>query len=165
MAVRALQKESQFTVGEEKSINYVLAVLFFALAVYGIIEGALRGFVPIDYQNVILPFAAIPGFFCLRQAKSKRVYIRVNKDGIFKDERKVTGWADFLKAYITQDPNKRVTSIADKFQLVVEYRSPDNSGQGIRKRIPLTNTQNKSEEDIMEAIRFFVMLHKSQISH
>lgn len=161
MAATPLGKDSQFTVGEEKNMNYVLAFLFFALAAYGIIDAVLRKFTGIDYQSLILPLAIIPGIWCIKKANSKKVYIRINKDGIYKDEKKVTGWSGFLKAYITQDPKKWATSISDKFQLVVEYRAAGNPKQGIRKRIPLTNTQNKSEEDIMAAISFFLNLYKN----
>ena len=44
--------------------------------------------------------------------------------------------------------------LRDNFILVVEYRKGELK-QGIRHKIPLTNTQNKSEEDVLEAVKFF----------
>jgi hypothetical protein len=152
MAKNTLSKDSQFIVGEEKVLNYILALLFFGLFMYGLIDAVLYQFKKLTYLNAVFAVALIPAIFSFQKARSKRVYIRVNKNGIYQDERLLTNWHNYLKAYITQ--KEVVFSIQDNFLLVVEYKK-DVSDKGFRKKIALTNTQNKSEEDVLEAIQFF----------
>lgn len=45
--------------------------------------------------------------------------------------------------------------LQDNFVLVVEYLKDKMSDKGVRRQIPLTNTQNKSEEEVLEAVKFF----------
>jgi hypothetical protein len=44
--------------------------------------------------------------------------------------------------------------LRDNFVLVVEYKK-NGTKQGFRKKLPLTNTQDKSEEEVLEAVKFF----------
>lgn len=159
MGKTPLTKDSQFTVGEERIINYVMAIFFFLLFAYGLFDAIRRHFIHIDYQSIIFAVAILPAIYCIRRAKSPRVYIRVNKTGIYQDEKLVTKWADLLNAFVTQKEKKRIIEIQDNFLLVVEYRDSKDPKVGRRKKIPLTNTQNKSDEDIMEAIHFFRRLN------
>ena len=48
-----LSKDSEFVVGEDKVLNYILAALFLALFLYGLIDAVLRHFKNIDYQSFI----------------------------------------------------------------------------------------------------------------
>lgn len=152
MAKTALHKDGQFTVGEEKALNYVMAFLFFALFMYGLVDAVLRKFVNIDYQSLVFALALLPAIMFFKKAKSKRIFIRINKKGIYRDEKLLTDWAHFIKAYLAQE--QKVVSIKDNFVLMVEYRKRGISGS-FRKSIPLTNTQNKSEEDVLAAVNFF----------
>jgi hypothetical protein len=152
MVKNLLNKDGEFVVGEEKVLNYILALLFFGLFMYGLIDAMLDQFKKMTYLNALFALALLPAIFSFKKARSKRVYIRVNKKGIFQDERLLTNWPNFLNAYITQ--KEVVLSIQDNFLLVVEYRK-DGFDKGFRKKIALTNTQNKSEEDVLEAIKFF----------
>ena len=149
-----LTKNSEFLVGEEKIMNYVLASLCLALFMYGLIDAIRRHFINIDYQSFVFALALAPAFIFFRKARSSRVYIRVNKTGIYQDEQLVTGWSNLLKVYIAQKETKSFFNIRDNFILVVEYSKGDLK-QGARRNIPLTNTQNKSEEEVLEAVKFF----------
>jgi hypothetical protein len=160
MANPTLTKESEFVVGEAKVLNYVLAVLCFALFLYGLIDAIKRNFINIDYQSYFFTLALVPAYLFFRKARSKRVYIRVNKRGIYHHEKLVTGWSGLLKAHIDQKEKKGIFNIQDNFLLVLEYRKED-SKQGVRRKIPLTNTQNKSEEEVLEAVKFFWKLYKT----
>ncbi len=154
MGKTPLTKESEFLVGEEKVLNYILGSLCLALFLYGLIDAARRHFINIDYQSFVFALALVPAFLFFRKARSSKVFIRVNKTGIYQDEQLVTGWSNLIKAYITQKEKKGIFSIQDNFLLVVEYRK-DDLKQSSRRRIPLTNTQNKSEEEVLEAVKFF----------
>jgi hypothetical protein len=147
-----LNKDSEFVVGENKVLDYILAALFFALFLYGLIDAILQHFTKLTYLSFIFSIALLPAIYFFKKGKSNRVYIRINKTGIYQDEQLVTGWSTLLKAYITQ--KERVFSIQDNFILMVEYLK-DDVDKGFRRKIPLTNTQNKSEEEVLEAVKFF----------
>lgn len=159
MKKKQLNYNSDFIVGEEKVLNYILGLLFLALFLYGVADAMNRNFKNIDYQSFIFAFAVIPAILFFKKANTKRIYIRVNKSGIYQDENLVTTWPNFLKAFITQKEKKGLINIQDNFLLVVEYRKKGTQ-QGIRKKIPLTNTQNKSEEEVLEAVQFYWQHYK-----
>lgn len=160
MSKKKLTHDSEFVVGEDKVLDYILAVLFFALFVYGMIDSIKHGFLKITLTGLFI-LALVPTIILVAKAKSRRVYIRVNKTGIFQDEQLVTRWANFLNASVTQ--KEVVLSIQDNFLLVVEYLK-EGEEKGFRRKIPLTNTQNKSEEEVLEAVRFFWNLYNHQHS-
>jgi hypothetical protein len=119
-----------------------------------VIDAIRRRFIHIDYQSYFFVLALAPAIYCFLRGQSKRVYIRVNKTGIYYNEQLVTGWPGLLKVYVSQKEKKGIYNIMDNFILVVEYKK-DSSKEGFRRKIPLTNTQNKSEEDVLEAVQFF----------
>jgi hypothetical protein len=155
--MKEINTDTEFTVGEEKVLNYIIGFLFLGLFSYGVADAFIKGFSAVTYVNYIFILAIIPAAMAFTKARSKRIYLRVNKTGIYQNENLITTWSTFLKAYITQ--KEVVMSIRDNFQLVVEYYKEDPK-KGFRRKIPLTNTQNKSEEDIMKAIQFFVAANK-----
>lgn len=157
MAGPALTPESQFTVGEEKWLNYILSILFLALALYPLAGLFIHGFRNPDYQGLVLVLAIIPAWIFFRKARSRRVFLRVNKSGIYQDEKLLTGWKGFIRAYL--DQQQKTVTIRDNFVLVVEYKKEDLN-KVYKRVIALTNTQNQSEEDIMAAIRFFLALYR-----
>ena len=159
MAKIPLTKDSEFVVGEEKVLNYIMTAFFIALFLYGLIDALRRHFINIDYQSFIFGLALVPAIYCFRRAHSNRVYIRVNRTGIYKDEQLVTGWSNLLNAFITQKEKTGIFNIVDNFILVVEYIK-DGSPEGFRRKIPLTNTQNKSEEEVLEAVQFFWSVYR-----
>ena len=152
MAKKTLAPDSQFVVGEEKLLNYILTSLFFALFLYGLIDILIIHTTDAKYTSFLALIALVPAFISFKKAKSKRNYLRVNRKGIYQDEKLVTEWANFIKAYI--DQKEVVLSIQDNFGLVIEHLKT-GSEKIYRRRIPLTNTQNKSEEQVMAAIKFF----------
>lgn len=155
MKKNQLNKDGQFIVGEEKVLNYILSFLCFALFVYGFIDAVKRDFKNIDYQSFVLALALFPACLFFRKARSKRVYIRINNTGIYQEGKLITDWQYLIKAYIDQKEKKNFFSIQDNFLLVLEYRKKDVEKQVLRSKIPLTNTQNKSEEEVLEAVMFF----------
>lgn len=152
MAKITLHTDADFVVGEEKVLNYVMASLFLALFLYGLADAIARKFINIDYQSLIFTIALVPAILFFKKARSKRIFIRINKKGIYRDERLLTDWDHFIGAYLDQE--QKVVTIKDNFVLVVEYKK-GNAGGAFRQRIPLTNTQNQSEEDVLAAINFF----------
>ncbi len=157
-----LTKDSEFIVGEEKLLNYIIAILFLALFMYGLIDAVARKFININYQSLIFTLALAPAFIFFRKGRSKRIFIRINKTGIYQEEKLLTNWAHFSKAFITQE--EKLVSIKDNFVLVVEFRK-DGHNEGFRRKIPLTNTQNRSEEEVLEAVKFFWNDYKTAMGY
>lgn len=157
MAKKILQKNGDFIVGEEKVLLYILSFLFFALFLYGLIDAGIKGFEKIDYQSYIFTVALVPAIILFLKGYRNRIHIRINRNGIYHNERMVTNWANFVNAFVTQ--KEVLISIQDNFILVVEYIN-DKTQKGLRRKIPLTNTQNKSEEEVMAAITFYYKLYK-----
>lgn len=150
-----LSKDSQFVVGEEKALNYILSFLCFSLFMYGVIDAIKRHFINVDYQSFVFALALAPAYLFFRKARSKRVFIRINKSGIYQEGKLITSWPYLLKAYIDQKEKKTFFNIQDNFLLVLEFRKKDVAKQVFRSKIPLTNTQNKSEEEVLNAVMFF----------
>lgn len=157
-----LDRNTDFIVGEEKVLDYVVSGLFFIIffvCLYFTYDG---GFQSANVASYIFVLALLPAFVYLFKARSNRIYIRINKTGIYQDEQLVTTWGHFIKAYLSQQP--KTFSIQDNFILVVEYTREDPK-KGFRRKIPLSNTQNKSEEDVLAAVRFFWNDYKLYGSH
>ena len=148
-----LEPNGDFIVGEEKILNAILSLIFFGLFSYGVIDALMEK----NYEPGVMPvfygLALALSFWFFKKFRSKRIFLRINQNGIFKDEKLVTDWDHLLKAYITQKP-KTTIYITDSFVLIIEYMKTDTD-KGYRSIVPLTNTQNKSEEDIMEALKYF----------
>jgi hypothetical protein len=157
MAKKTLTRDTEFIVSEEKMLNLVVGFLFLGIFIYGLIDAINKGFSRLSYVSYIFFFLLIPAILAFKKASSKTVYIRVNKIGIYQNEELLATWDKFIKAYITQ--KEVVMTIRDNFLLVVEYVR-DDPKKGYRRKIALTNTQNKSEEDIMAAIQFFFREYK-----
>jgi len=147
-----LDSNGEFVVKENRLLSYIISILFFTLFFYGLIGARAHGFDSFSYTMVICSILFIPGIAFLIKAKSRRVYIRINRTGIYQNERLVTSWSNFMNAYVTQ--KQVLLSIQDNFILVIEYIK-DGSEKGFRRRIPLTNTQDKAEEEVLAAVKLF----------
>jgi hypothetical protein len=156
-----LNKDSQFIVGEEKILNYILAILCFGLFVYGVVDAIKRHFINIDYQSFVFALALAPAYLFFRKARSKKVYIRINKTGIYQGRQLVADWSNLINAFIDQKEKKNFFNIQDNFMLILEYRKKDVAKQVFRSKIPLTNTQNKSEEEVLEAVMYFWKIYRN----
>ena len=163
MATKPLTIDTEFIVGEEKVLDFILATLFFGLFVYGWVEAIVQDFKNETYIRYLCFSALLPASYFFKKGMSKRIYIRINKTGIYQDEKLVTVWSNFLKAYVNQKENTRLINIQDNFQLVVEFLK-EGEDKGFRRKIPLTNTQNKSEEDVLAAVMFFSRTHNESFT-
>ncbi|MBI5371360.1 MAG: hypothetical protein HZA79_04950 [Sphingobacteriales bacterium] len=157
-----LTPDRQFIVGEYKLMNYFMAFFFLALFGVGLYDAIARNFRNIDYQSYVFALAIIPFVFIIRKLRMGKVYIRINSKGIYQDERLVTPWSGLLNAALTQEEKKRMIEMGDKFILQLDYRKPGET-KSFRRKIPLTNTQNKSEEEVLAAVRYFWVLYNKSV--
>ncbi len=149
-----LTSDGQFIVGEYKLMHYFMALFFLALFGVGLYDAIARNFRDIDYQSYVFALAIVPAVMILIKVRKGTIYIRVNSKGIYENERLVTQWSGLLNVTLTQEENKRLIEVNDKFILLLEYQKPGEL-KPIRRKIRLTNTQNKSEEEVLAAVRWF----------
>jgi hypothetical protein len=81
--------------------------------------------------------------------------IRIDCNGIYQSKQLVTDWHHFAGAFISQAPE--IGETADNFILIVRYFKEGFDGN-FKMTIPLAVTQNKSEEEVLEAIERFHQL-------
>lgn len=149
-----LTSDGQFIVGEYKLMHYFMALFFLALFGVGMYDAIARNFRDIDYQSYVFALAIIPAVLILVKVRKGTIYIRVNTKGIYENERLVTQWSGLLNVTLTQEEKKGIYDLGDKFILLLQYSKPGEAKPLIRK-IRLTNTQNKSEEEVLAAVRWF----------
>jgi hypothetical protein len=81
----------------------------------------------------------------------------INRNGFFYYGTLITSWGNFISARFHDDiplPSNNSVAVSDKFYLVLRYYK-DGRQEIYERRIRFTNTQNKSEEEILAAIRFY----------
>ena len=149
-----LTSDGQFIVGEYKLMHYFMALFFLALFGVGLYDAISRNFRNIDYQSYVFALAIIPAVLILVKVRKGTIYIRINSKGIYENERLVTQWSGLLNVTLTQEEKKGIYDLGDKFILLLQYSKPGEAKPVLRK-IRLTNTQNKSEEEVLAAVRWF----------
>ena len=149
-----LTSDGQFIVGEYKLMHYFMALFFLALFGVGLYDAISRNFRNIDYQSYVFALAIIPAVLILVKVRKGTIYIRINSKGIYENERLVTQWPGLLNVTLTQEEKKGIYDLGDKFILLLQYSKPGEAKPVLRK-IRLTNTQNKSEEEVLAAVRWF----------
>ena len=148
-----LDNDENFVVRESAGLNFIFAGFFWAVFISLIINFSDNYTVGDKWMSLIVGLIVIAAalFFTIKGLKRKEC-IRINKDGFFYYRRFITDWENLESAFITQD--EKIVSIQDNFVLVLNYNKEGEEGSYMRK-IALTNTQNKSEEEILAAIKYF----------
>lgn len=137
-------------------MNIIIATFFaglFILALYNLGFNSLRSFwffLPIGLLLLIM----ILGYG--KRMVSQPIIFRINNEGIYYYGSLITNWNNFYNAYVSDE--MKVDSGADNFKLVLEFYRENKL---IRRKIKLTNTQNKSEEEIYTAVMYFYKQHTS----
>ncbi len=140
------QAEGDFVVKESKTMRLVIGLLLLAISIYMIKSSVVIG--------IVIAIAAIASFIA---STKDRVIMTISKRGFFYYGSLLTNWKNFVSAeFIDEAPtiSSSSTGFSDKFSLFIKYHKDDQPGCFGRK-IPLTNTQDKSEEEILAAIRFY----------
>ena len=152
-----LTKNSNFAVKESSTTNLIIGIFFFLLVIISLLANPhTLTFVPNLYFKSVIMVLVPAILFTVRGLLHKTVF-NINAKGIYEYNKLVTDWNNFMNAYINQD--EITGDIKDNFVLTIEYIKPGDEGYHIR-RIPLTYTQTKSEEEIIDTINFFLALHR-----
>ncbi len=143
-----VDRDKPFLVKESKGVNIFLGLLCLTLFVSSFFNNdeSEKGF-----RLQLLHVAIIPAILFLRKGFANKTIISIDRKGIMYHGELITTWEDFIDARIEQA--EVVLTIQDNFVLFVRYRQPGN--RIFQSRIPLRNTHNKAEEEIIEAIRVF----------
>ncbi len=149
-----LTPDGQFLVGEYKLMHYFMVLFFLALFSYGVYDAWSRNFRDIDYQSYVFALAIIPAVMVLIKVRKGTIYIRINGKGIYQHERFLTTWANLRNVALTQREKKYMFEPGDNFVLLLDYQPP-GAAKPVRRSLPLTNTQNKSEEEVLAAVKWF----------
>jgi hypothetical protein len=155
-----LDEDGSFTVKEFTALNVVAAIIFYIMFFYGLFNTTLVSNEQNDLYDKMLWFALAPAIYFTLKAKSKRVYIRISNEGVYINDYFLSDWPHFVSAEYTQ--NQEAGDLRDKFVLIINYYR-DNEGYYV-KEVPLTNTQNKAEEEVIAAINHFYSLHKEHMA-
>lgn len=148
MSESKLNKEDEFVVKESRSILFIVGSILLVIFTFAVLVADL------DWANFIFALCIflIPGAIAIARGRRNRTIMVINKNGFFYKGKLITDWKLFYDAVVFEKPRGR--RIKDSFVLDLRYYSSDYS-LIYTKRIPLTNFQDKGDEEILEAIQFY----------
>jgi hypothetical protein len=152
----SLQPDKDFTVKEWSALSYVVGGICLFVFVVSMLVG--------DYGwgNFFdaLAWLVIPGGIFILNARRKKVYIMINRQGFHYKNGLVTTWDHFIDAQYLQ---KEVPgSYSDNFYILFRYRNAAD-GYIYELEIPLSSTQDKAEEEIIAAIQYYYDLSREPV--
>jgi hypothetical protein len=155
MAGNQLTIDSNFVVGEAIWLDLLIAAIFYFMVICTLASDdySSRYFI----RSLLICVGPAIGFTIKALLNTKA--LTVNKTGIYIKTTLVTDWRHFENAYVEQAPIDN-GQISDTNYLILEY-SKDGEDGFFERRLLLTDTQNKSEEEIIAAINFFGALPKN----
>jgi len=143
-----LNAEEDFLVKESPEINFIAGsiLLFVFIVSYLVMDDGWS-----NYFAALVLFL-LPAAFFIARGKSSHVIMKINKTGFYYHGNLVTRWPYFMDAQVYEElvPG----SIRDNFILMIRYYA-ENLSVYYTLKIPLSNTQDKAEEEIIAAIDFY----------
>ena len=148
MSESKLNKEGEFVVKESRSINFIAGGILLLIFTVSVLIADL------NWSNFMFALCIflVPGGIAIARGRRNKILMVINKTGFYYAEKLVTYWKLFYDAVVFEKPRGR--RIKDSFVLDLRYYSSDYS-LIYTKRIPLTNFQDKGDEEILEAIQFY----------
>ncbi len=147
-----LSEDGSFLVGESKTVNWFIAIVFILIDIGIIItESSNDHYGGRNYLLYIVLF--MPALLAFRKMYDKKVSIKINGEGIYFYNDLITNWDGFENAVI-QQKEYRGDELSDKFYITIIYT---NIEEGIRYTYPLrvSASADKSEYEIIAAIQYF----------
>lgn len=152
-----LTPHSNFIVRENIFIHLLLGLAFLGMFVISLTNTA-DSEVGVGYTFEVTHLALLPAIYCfINVFKKRHAIFTINRKGFFYHGAFITDWFHFIDAQVTQDD--KMISIQDNFVLYMRYR--DGEGRMFRSKFKLTNTQDKAEEEIIAAIKYFNALARN----
>jgi hypothetical protein len=143
--------DDRFIVKDSKGLSIIVFLILTAMFISAVYYDNFSA--DKERSNVRIAYLTIiPAIFFLVKAMSNKIIIEINYSGFYYNGSLLTNWENFISAHFTEE--EKIGSFSDNFVLYIEYYKP-GTGMDYISKIPLTNTQNKSEEAILEAIKKF----------
>ena len=152
MPITSPTPNSGFKVKEDVTLNFLIGGLCLVFVVITLVYWTNNY---VDYLSLI--FFLGPALFFIMKGVRNRTVITINMQGIFYLGKLVTNWDTFYNATLTED--QKLASISDNFVIVIKCFDAQKNKYYDRK-IKLSNTQSKSEEAIIAAIKHYNKLAK-----
>jgi energy-coupling factor transporter transmembrane protein EcfT len=138
--------ESDFVVKESKTMNAIVGIFFLIFSFAGFSVSLVFGSITL--------FIAIGAF--VRSTKDETI-IKINKKGFYYYGELVTDWDHFISDEFIDEvplPSGSNPGVNDQFFVMIKYYKDGLPGYYGRK-IRFTDSQDKSEDEIMAAIKFY----------
>ncbi len=142
-----IARENAFVVKNSPYIQWFIAIFMGALGITSLVYDTEHN------ATFISIFAIGVGVIFLIRSFNQSPVITVNETGIYSGRQLVTDWPHFAGASFTELERKRVR-VSDNFVLLVHY-SKDKIPGYFKTTIPLGNLQDKSEEEVVQAVYAF----------
>lgn len=118
---------------------------------------------PLDWSLFfVIPGAAFLVWFAKKPTGNLTLYkevLKINGEGIYRRKQLVTNWDHFLQAEVTEE--RMLNTNPPEPVLVIYYTKEGHPGQ-YKMTIPLSDLDDKSEEEVLEAIQRFYALWQQQ---
>jgi hypothetical protein len=147
--------ETDFVVKESKKMNLIIGIFLFIFSLAAFSMSVSMG-------GLMLLFAV---GVLVRTSKDITI-MKINKTGFYYYGQLITDWDHFISEEFIDDlplPSVYSDGINDKFYLMIKYYKDGEPGYYGRK-IRLTDTQDKSEEEIIAAVKFYYKNRQKAIS-
>jgi hypothetical protein len=145
---KTAKRHPDFIVRNSVVILVIISIVFLAM-LFSVFE--YNTSLGVAGHIIVAVLAPCVGWFIRK--KTKTVVIRINENGIYSYSKLITDWQHFKSATTDQLP-LALGDPRDKVVLRIVYLN-DNRDKLITDDIPLPNTLNKSEEQILSAIELF----------
>jgi hypothetical protein len=154
MELVTLNKDGDFIVKESATYNILIGAVFLLLSILAVINfiNEANPAAKIKFFFGILSITLPPAILFVVKGLMGKTVITINKSGIYCFGVLKTNWSNFIEACVTQD--EIPGSIEDNFVLMLHFYKDGEEGP-FEAKIPLRNTLDKSEEQIIAAIKYF----------
>lgn len=145
--------ETDFLVKESKNMNLVVGVLIFIFSIASFSMSIIMG-------GLVLLFA----IGTLMRTSKEIIIMKINKTGFYYYGKLITDWDHFIsEEFIDDGPASPRSGAKDQFYLLIKYYKEGQPGYFGRK-IRLTDSQDKSEEEIIAAVKFYYKNSQETVS-
>ncbi|RYY95039.1 MAG: hypothetical protein EOO11_16665 [Chitinophagaceae bacterium] len=142
MASAPTHTEEEFVVRESRVLNWLI-MLSFGFIFIALVFNFLGWLAPLLFGPPLIVF--------LLRRKGGGTVFRINAHGLYYYGKLITDWDHFVSARVVEED--QTGKFSDSFYLHLHYTRDD--GNVYKRRFPLSNTQDKAEEEIIAAIRKF----------
>ncbi|MEO6719604.1 MAG: hypothetical protein ABIN67_04520 [Ferruginibacter sp.] len=159
-----LDKDGNFVVRESVLLNTIMGFIFLAILIGVLFTRNFEANQPIGSFHLIYLFLIVGIVAVFTKAKRRDVILIINKNGIYYRSKLVSDWPNFINAYIYQEDyvvSNNSDGLNDKFYVVITFFEPQSEANYMYK-VPMSNSQDKSEYQVISAIEYFSKKKLSQ---